>query len=428
MFQARARSGSKLTVVYDAEGKEIEAESREDEEQNVKLDETIDLLLAAGYFRARIKGLSAFDKIVGGMTWCITTCNFDVEVDLLFQESSTIGQKIALVEKIVAVLPRMKCPYRIEPHQIQGMDFIRIYPVVQWLVKRAIATREEMGDFNRLFAVSQFNKHNKLPEDERFQANKLTSMTNLQNIKRTYGPRRKYRRLQPLSDADEEVRVQSTLLEYGRRHAVSRHGDSETQSKQSEDGSAGMTEVKVDTAKEEQRIKELMGSMTSTESQLGSSVTASKVGSMVFMQSEEIKKASEEYVQKQAELEQTAEKPGTVQHHRKLVATLQKQVEERRNKQEVLEVQYKEKKEDYTVIKSELDALESLDEQITQEMNKIEELENGENKIVLDKLRELVAVNDSIKEKEKTIQTEMQRGAGRVAEGVGADGGGRRGK
>ncbi|KAF6027332.1 CCDC93 [Bugula neritina] len=77
MFQARARSGSKLTVVYDAEGKEIEAESREDEEQNVKLDETIDLLLAAGYFRARIKGLSAFDKIVGGMTWCITTCNFD---------------------------------------------------------------------------------------------------------------------------------------------------------------------------------------------------------------------------------------------------------------------------------------------------------------------------------------------------------------
>jgi len=55
--------------------------------------------------------------------------------------------------------------------------------IAQWLVKRAIATREEMGDFNRLFAVSQFNKHNKLPEDERFQANKLTSMTNLQNIK-----------------------------------------------------------------------------------------------------------------------------------------------------------------------------------------------------------------------------------------------------
>ena len=36
---------------------------REDEEQNVKLAECIDLLLAAGYFRARIKGLTPFDKV-----------------------------------------------------------------------------------------------------------------------------------------------------------------------------------------------------------------------------------------------------------------------------------------------------------------------------------------------------------------------------
>ena len=37
----------------------------------------------------------------------------------------------ALTESIVAVLPRMKCPHRIEPHQIQGLDFIHIFPVVQ---------------------------------------------------------------------------------------------------------------------------------------------------------------------------------------------------------------------------------------------------------------------------------------------------------
>ena len=55
-------------------------------------------------------------------TECILIC-------VLFLTSS------ALVEKIVAVLPRMKCPYRIEPHQIQGMDFIHIYPVVQVCLK-----------------------------------------------------------------------------------------------------------------------------------------------------------------------------------------------------------------------------------------------------------------------------------------------------
>lgn len=58
----------------------------------------------------------------------------------------------------------MKCPHRIEPHQIQGLDFIHIYPVVQWLVKRAVETKEEMGDYIRAFSVSQFNKNHKTPE------------------------------------------------------------------------------------------------------------------------------------------------------------------------------------------------------------------------------------------------------------------------
>lgn len=45
-------------------------------------------------YRACIKGLSAFDKVVGGMTWCIECCDYDVDVDLLFHENLTIGQKM----------------------------------------------------------------------------------------------------------------------------------------------------------------------------------------------------------------------------------------------------------------------------------------------------------------------------------------------
>lgn len=79
-----------LTICYS----ELQVEVREDEEQSIKLQEIIDLLVAAGYFRARIKGLSPFDKVVGGMTWCIESLNVDIDVDLLFQENSTIGQKM----------------------------------------------------------------------------------------------------------------------------------------------------------------------------------------------------------------------------------------------------------------------------------------------------------------------------------------------
>lgn len=44
---------------------------REDELQAERGEEIVQLLLAAGYFRARIKGLSLFDKVVGGLVWCI---------------------------------------------------------------------------------------------------------------------------------------------------------------------------------------------------------------------------------------------------------------------------------------------------------------------------------------------------------------------
>lgn len=72
----------------------VQVERREDEEQNRKEKEIFDILVTAGYYRARIKGLSAFDKIVGGMTWCIVACDYDVDVDLLFHENLTIGQKM----------------------------------------------------------------------------------------------------------------------------------------------------------------------------------------------------------------------------------------------------------------------------------------------------------------------------------------------
>lgn len=120
------------------------------------------------------------------MTWCITASNEDVDVDVLFEENANIGQKIALTEKIVAVLPRLKCPLRLEPHQIQGiifcvcifetiyvcwavnfaldpqnihhchylllnagLDCISIYPVVQWLVKKVNVAENSHRVFNK---------------------------------------------------------------------------------------------------------------------------------------------------------------------------------------------------------------------------------------------------------------------------------------
>lgn len=106
---AKHLPGIKLTTRFDAEGREIEVEVREDEESTQAQEKIMDLLVTGGYFRAYIRGLSTFNKIVGGMVWCMESCDHDVDVELLFDESLIIGQQIGLTEKIIAVLMKMEC-------------------------------------------------------------------------------------------------------------------------------------------------------------------------------------------------------------------------------------------------------------------------------------------------------------------------------
>lgn len=50
-------------------------------EDNPRLNEIYEILLLAGYFRIRISSLKAFDKVIGGIAWCITSSNFEIEVE-----------------------------------------------------------------------------------------------------------------------------------------------------------------------------------------------------------------------------------------------------------------------------------------------------------------------------------------------------------
>lgn len=88
----------------------------------------------------------------------------------------------SLTEKIVVMLPKMNCPYRIEPHQIQGLDCIHIFPVIQWLVKRSMEMRQEMADFVRAFALNQFHKKHSFHEDSEIGANE-NIIKNLRSVK-----------------------------------------------------------------------------------------------------------------------------------------------------------------------------------------------------------------------------------------------------
>lgn len=190
----------------------------EPEKQRDWPGEIAELLLNGGYFRARIPSLPPFDKIVGGLAWSITASNVDVDVDLFYDDDIKMGQKLKLGESVERALRRMRCPFPLQAHQIQGLDYPAIFPVVQWLVKRVIATREELGDRTRSFAAFYYegpSEHR--PLDGGARDGRIASAETVgEALRASYAPQRALRRARgaaPIVDRRRSVR--SVLMEYG---------------------------------------------------------------------------------------------------------------------------------------------------------------------------------------------------------------------
>ncbi|RMZ98891.1 coiled-coil domain-containing 93 [Brachionus plicatilis] len=396
----------------DQSGRQIQFDVREDEEQQTKLQETVELLVAAGYFRARIKGLSAFDKIVGGMTWCITTCNFDVDVDLLFQESSTIGQKIALVERIVSVLPRMKCPHRIEPHQIQGLDFIHVFPVMQWLVKKAIETRAEMGDMNRSFAISQFEKMRSKDADDLEASRKNVAMKFLNNLREQNAPERKFVRKDLDKIKDPEAKIQSTLLEYGQQNILlsnianqqQTQAQGSKQNKQEKEAKTGVA------TEEEQNIKKLIDEMTEAD-QKQNKLNANAVGQILGLQQSTLQQIVTDFSNKENELQNEIEQleklaasgdspAGGLQHKQRLINILRRQAEQKERQIDEQKSELDTLFQDLENKNKELEKLLNDEKNLEQELVNLEDYEKSADKKNVQQLEELVKEYDKLRQLE----------------------------
>ncbi len=142
------------------------------------MEEIRTILLDAGYHRVRILGLDPFDMLIGGLAWCVTMCNVDVEgdIDLVFHEGLdhlTIGQKMKTSERITWALQEMKCPFPLAPHQIKGLDYPYIRPVVQWLVRNVAEVQKELGNINRRYTHLEFEQHFPSFIDEREERDRV---------------------------------------------------------------------------------------------------------------------------------------------------------------------------------------------------------------------------------------------------------------
>lgn len=123
-----------------------------------EMDFIIEALVEAGYFRARISTLSDFDKVIGGMAWAMQVFSQDIDINIFYRDTLDLGQKIALTERLVMVLLVTKCPHKVEPHQIVGLDHANLLPVIKWLIKRSSEIRREHEAFNRLLALRHYHR------------------------------------------------------------------------------------------------------------------------------------------------------------------------------------------------------------------------------------------------------------------------------
>ena len=170
----------------------------------------VDLLISAGYFRARIQNLEPFDKLLGGMAWTLTGCFYDIDID--FKDDMNLTEKIRVSEKITAGLKSINCPFLLNPVQITRFDLKPVYECLQWLVKKLKETQDERNEMNKKFSVNFIESKMKDKQN-------LIVIDNEEILKGKYNllkQNRKYKQKNKLNfDYNDELRVFFSMIEYG---------------------------------------------------------------------------------------------------------------------------------------------------------------------------------------------------------------------
>eukprot|EP01105_Mastigella_eilhardi_P003207 TRINITY_DN1412_c0_g2_i3.p1 TRINITY_DN1412_c0_g2~~TRINITY_DN1412_c0_g2_i3.p1 ORF type:complete len:514 (+),score=166.55 TRINITY_DN1412_c0_g2_i3:50-1591(+) len=370
--QERAREGGQSSRV------DVEAEN--------KFAQIVELFVSGGYFRARIQGLSQFDKILGGLAWAISASNYELDLDI-FQENAPLGVKLRLGESIVRALIRMKCPYRLQTFQIKGLDYSNIFPVVQWLIKKVMETREERGDLVRQFSESQFRKSYAMPEEALIQKNKQSAQAFISEVRAHYKVQRKFRRHHSVAPT-----VQHTLLEYGQlktKDATQKDGDQSTS--------------------EDAEHKRYMDSMTSVEggvNDIGAGVAERYFGTGFTVRDFAKPAAADEAAA-------PAGGQGQKQFQEKMMAGKLKQLTKDIEAKQTALVEFREQHEvkatEVKRLEAQLAQTVRTNRRIVLAIQKLDSLETPENAAILRKLKELVSVQETLKSHEQRFKASCKR-------------------
>jgi len=403
------------------------------------IDSSLQLLLAAGYFRARIKKLSAYDRIVGGLVWCIGLVGEDVSigVDLgeIYVEEANIGHKIYITEQICAALKQLNCPQLLQPQQIVKLVEVKpIYQVLQWLVKKVFQHREENEERIRQyseFAAKAYTTQQGTDGSAATPTPVPTSSSQRADNQylqwSEYLPKRKYKRKDALNIPNEEwTHAKLVMLEYGREflNFKAPTGAQKKNSTSKDTQQFSLTRQKLDAHfhmhQREQASMSRANEASSAEDlqreleEDTGRINRAAIGSM--MELDEIQQAREKHLRNEQELERIKLEQGNSDEflHKRKMASLHKQVDIK--KQEALEL--KQRRDSlsarYNAAKEENDKYTNFNTKISEKLNDMKQVIADENlspedRAILRKLQQLVKLNESLKLQEQQFRAQCKQ-------------------
>jgi len=69
-----------------------------------------------------------------------------------------------LSERITAALKEMECPFLLAAHQIQGLDYGKVLPCQEWLIRKLQESRDTRAALNRRQGLLNYNRRFKKAE------------------------------------------------------------------------------------------------------------------------------------------------------------------------------------------------------------------------------------------------------------------------
>eukprot|EP01125_Pyxidicula_operculata_P022963 TRINITY_DN9713_c0_g1_i1.p1 TRINITY_DN9713_c0_g1~~TRINITY_DN9713_c0_g1_i1.p1 ORF type:complete len:634 (+),score=223.99 TRINITY_DN9713_c0_g1_i1:21-1922(+) len=394
-----------------------------DEDQLESFEKIRNLLVAGGYFRAMIKTLDHFDKVAGGLAWCITAANENVDISLLFEEHARMGEKITMSENIERALVDMGCPHPLQAQQIYALDCINIFPVIQWLVQKVIEVRKETGDLVRVYSETQYQKQGyQLPTEAEILAGKEEGMLFIQSCNQKYAPKRQYRlkarrglRSGRKTKQNEDERVQTVLLEYGQGHLYTmvllQKKDPEQQKKKSK--------LKIPGAEDEEKMRENEARMAQEREDkiiknMGkfdqdSNLVKSALKEIMKAKSDEMREARDTVAAEMKEVESLQQQANEKEHgqfnHQRYIHDVEKKIHHAQEKLTKLNKVYTEKQTELKEIQEEYEKVVNYNKRIIDEIDKLNSKQQDEaTKKNMQILQDLVGFNENLKEQLKLFK------------------------